>query len=90
MLSRIRPAVIGNVAMGAVATIAGLIQVSIPLMGAGIAWIFASATVLTLTYLVDRGTAEMIVQGTIVVPQQPELSDVRAHAAHITELAEVT
>lgn len=90
ILARVRPAVRGNVALGAAAAVAGVIQADLTLMICGILWIVAATATLVLTHLVDRNTAEMIVVGTISDPRQPQLPDVRAHAAHITDLAKVT
>ncbi len=90
MLARLRRAVYGNVGMGVLVVAAGLIQFNQLLMGAGIAWIIVSTFVLVLTFTVDRGLAEMVVLGEIAPAQRPGLPDVRAHAAHIPDLAKVT
>ena len=86
ILARVRPAVRGNAAIGAVAAIAGVLQANRLLMGAGIAWILISVAALVLTYVVDRGTAEMVIQGTIVDPRQPQLPDVQTHMHCTPEL----
>lgn len=82
-LTRVRTAVYGNVAMGVVITVAGLIQASVALMYAGTFWTLSAAAALILTFLVDRGTAEVVFEGQVVDLQQPQLPDVRAHAAHM-------
>ena len=85
-LARLRHAVYGNVLMGAVLTIAGLVQANVALMGAGIGWILLSCVVLVLTFTIDRGTAELTFVGEIVVPQQPQLPDVQTHMRCTPEL----
>lgn len=82
-LAQVRHAVYGNVLMGAVMTIAGLFQASQALMVGGICWILVSITVLVLTHLVSP-----VLEGEIVVLQQPQLPDVQTHMRRTPELTQ--
>lgn len=99
-LARVRHTVYGNVLMGVAAVIAGLIQYKNALyatspqapqitptqlmVGGGI-WILISAVTLVATYRVQP-----VLEGEIVVLQQPQLPDVQVHAHRTKELAQAS
>ncbi len=99
-LARVRHAVIGNVLMGVILVVAGAIQYKnalyatpeqpaeispTALMVAGAFWILLSAVTLVATYRV-----EPVLEGEIVVLQQPQLPDVQVHTHRTKELAQAS
>lgn len=96
-LARSRHAIRGNVIIGVVTVVAGWLlqahdarhtgtpaQISpLAVIVLGIVVIVAASVALVATYLV-----EPVLVGEIVVAQQPQLPDVRAHAPHMKELAQ--
>lgn len=85
-LARVQHAVAGNVLLGVIGVVAGLIQDNVVLLVGGIAWILLATAVLVATYLVDP-----VIEGEVLYfEQQPQLTGVRAHAAHTKESAQVS
>lgn len=85
-LARARHGLAAVVLQGVAGTAAGLYQANVAVTLGGIMAILLGVAALTATYLVDRPARGELF---IVVPQQPQLPGVRAHAAHTTELAKV-
>ena len=81
-LGKARHAVAGNVLMGVMLVVAGLIQANVALMLGGIVAILLSVAVLVATYVVDP-----VLEGVIVELQHPQLTDVQTHTHCTKELA---
>lgn len=83
-LARVRHAVVAVILQGVAMIIVGLVQSNNVLMLGGIVSVLLAAGALAATYLVVP-----VFEGEVVVPQQPQLPDVRTHMRAPTELSRV-
>lgn len=84
-LACVRHAVAAVILQGAVLASAGLFQTSVVLVVGGIVVILLAAVALVATFVVVP-----VVEGEVVVLQQPQLPDVRAHAPRTRELVQAS
>jgi hypothetical protein len=82
-LAKVRHAVYGNVLMGVITTVAGLIQANHAFMLGGITWVLVSISALVATHLV-----EPVLEGVVVELQQPQLPDVQVHMRRTYDLSQ--
>jgi uncharacterized membrane protein len=84
-LGRVRHAVAAVILQGVALAVAGLFQANTVLVASGIVAVLLAVVALVATFVV-----EPVLEGAVVVLQQPQLPDVRARALHMKELAQAS